>query len=140
MRHTSSRTLLAVAALIVSIAAAAVPPLAAQVDLAKVLVGQWDGQVNIPRSRNPAGRTLVIKSAVQQDGVWAVDARYGVTGTGLAPVMVAVDTAGGATTLSFVTGANATIRLTVTGEKNLSGTFELSGTHRAYSITFEKAQ
>lgn len=139
MRHTSSRTLLAVAALIVSIVAAAVPPLAAQVDLAKVLVGQWDGRAIFPRERKTLALTLVIKSAVQKDGVWAVDARYGVTGTGLAPVTVAVDTAGGAPTLSFVTAANATIRLTVMGEKNLTGTFE-STRSKAYSMTFEKAQ
>ena len=57
---------------------------AAQVDLAKVLVGRWEGeQEYITNRADDPKRTLVIESVNQVDGKWVADGRFGTpAGTG----------------------------------------------------------
>jgi hypothetical protein len=107
-----------------------------------MLVGQWEGDVHIPRARNPSGRTLVISSATEKDGMWAVVARYGVTGSGLAPVSIVVDTTGSVPTLTFTTSANATVRMTIFNDSNMVGTLQTSGaaTRSSFPLNLKKAQ
>ena len=51
---------------------------AAQADLAKELVGTWQGELQ-QRTKKGAdpGLTLIIKSVKQEDGKWVTDARLG---------------------------------------------------------------
>lgn len=55
---------------------------AAQVDVAKALVGTWKGELE-QRTQKGADPTLVliIKSVKQEDGKWVADARVGATRT-----------------------------------------------------------
>jgi hypothetical protein len=57
---------------------------AAQVDLAKVLVGRWEGeQEGITNRADDPKRTLVIESVNQVDGKWVANGRFGTAaGTG----------------------------------------------------------
>ena len=60
----------------------------AQVDLAKALVGRWDGEQEylVISAENPR-RILVIGSVNQVDGKWVANGRYG-TPAGLVRVCV----------------------------------------------------
>jgi hypothetical protein len=75
-----------------------------QIDLAKALVGKWEGEIargQMDKGWN-YGRTLVIGQVREQDGKWIVErARWGVTGMGLAPVQVTLGVDGGEPTLEF---------------------------------------
>jgi hypothetical protein len=96
------------------------------VDLSRVLVGRWEGEVFIPRDINPPGRVLEVRSVTQQGDKWLIDAQYGILGRNLSPVDVSVDRAGGETVLEFRTGANAIAKLTLSG-RLLAGPLTLSG-------------
>ena len=94
-----------------------------QIDLAKALVGRWEGQ--IARGQMDKGwdydRTLVIDQVCEQGGKWIVErARWGVTGRQLAPVEVRLEVDGDQPTLDFDIHAggvqnSATLRLTKEG-------------------------
>ena len=96
----------------------------AQTDLEKALIGKWEGDVQVAREQ---GRTLIIRSVSQQDGKWIAEGRYGITGKGMGPVKIDVDTSGGRPSLRFTTGANSTVRLNLIGERSLVGTMTLTG-------------
>jgi hypothetical protein len=50
----------------------------AQVDVAKALVGRWEGeQQYLVNQKDDPRRTLVISSVEQMDGKWIADARFG---------------------------------------------------------------
>ena len=108
-------------------------------DLSQILIGRWEGEISNPtvplrerRTLGSAGRALEIRSAQYQDGRWVVDAVYGVLPNGrLSSVVLGVEpTASGETVISFTTGANSTVRLTLSNDhRTLSGTFTLSRGH-----------
>lgn len=103
----------------------------AQVDLAKSLVGKWEGDVQWRGSAGSAtgdpNRTLIIQSVEQKDGKWVATGRYGVTGKGLGKVEIEVDEGGARPFIRFVTGGNSTVRLSLVGAKELTGTLTLTG-------------
>lgn len=54
--------------------------------------------------------------------------RYGVTGKGLGKVEIEVDESGSRLFIRFVTGGPSTVRLSLVGAKDLTGTLTLPGT------------
>jgi hypothetical protein len=109
-----------------------ISPGLAQVDLAKVLVGKWEGAVQwASGAGSGAGdpnRTLIIDSVEQKDGKWVAMGKYGVTGKGLGKVAIEVDDSGSRPLIRFATGGNSTVRLALSGTKELTGTMTLTGT------------
>jgi hypothetical protein len=103
----------------------------AQVDLAKSLVGKWEGAVEWAGSAGSAmgdaNRTLIIESVTQKDGNWVGTGRFGITGKGLGKVEIEVGDSAGRPFIRFVTGASTTVRLALTGPKELTGTTTLPG-------------
>ena len=82
--------LFVVAGLIVGVGVAV-----AQVDVGKVLVGTWKGELQ-QRTQKGADPTvvLVIKSVKQEDGKWVANARVGATEDKTASVNLEIDTTG----------------------------------------------
>ena len=117
------RALLAVALVVVSVIHV-LGVASAQTDLEKALIGKWEGDVQVAREQ---GRTLIIRSVSQQEGKWTAEGRYGITGKGMGPVKIDIDTSGSRPSLRFTTGANSTVRLNLVGEKSLVGTMTLTG-------------
>ena len=103
----------------------------AQVDLAKSLVGKWEGEVtwagSAGASMSDPNRTLIIRSVEQKDGKWVAAGTYGVTGKGLGKVDIEVDESGSRPTIRFVTGGPSTVRLALSGPKELTGTTTIPG-------------
>jgi len=93
----------------------------AQVDLAKVLVGRWEGEQEYitVRSEDPK-RTLVIESVNQMDGKWVANGRYG-TPPGLGRVKIAIETSGKDVSLSWTGGSGTQYQLNVMQDKHLVG-------------------
>ena len=122
-------TLLLVAALALSLGMTSAW---AQEDLAKSLVGKWEGAAVWAGSAGSAmgdpNRTLIIESVTQKDGKPVATGKYGVTGKGLGKVEIEVEESASRPTLRFVTGGQSTVRLTLTGAKELTGTLSLVGT------------
>jgi hypothetical protein len=74
------------------------------VDLSAVLVGTWQGDVQMAAGTYP--RTLTIKSIREVDGRTVVEAEYGGTGggeSGIRPVLVKIEAFGKDVTLRFTT-------------------------------------
>ena len=121
-------TLLIVAVLGISVGMASAW---AQVDLAKSLVGKWEGAVEWAGSAGSVmsdpNRTLIIESVTQKDGAWVGAGRYGITGKGLGKVEIEVGDSGGRPFIRFVTGGTSTVRLALTGAKELTGTTTIPG-------------
>jgi hypothetical protein len=95
----------------------------AQADLAKILVGKWEGQMAAPRigkAQIDLNRTLVIHDVSEKDGTGSAKGEYGISGQGLRPVTIGIKTAGGETQLEFQF-ANGPVVLRLVGDKNLSG-------------------
>jgi hypothetical protein len=120
-------TLLVVAVLGISLGMASAW---AQEDPAKALVGKWEGEVTWAGSAGSVmgdpNRTLIIESVTQKDGKSVAMGKYGITGKGLGKVEIEVDGSGSRPSLRFATAAT-TIRLTLTGAKELTGTMTLVG-------------
>ena len=106
----------------------------AQGDLAKALVGKWEGEVQWARGAGSAtgdpNRTLIIESVEQKDGKWVATGRYGVTGKGLGKVEIEVEESGGRPVIRFVTAGPSTVRLSLVGAKDLTGTMTITGASR----------
>jgi hypothetical protein len=100
----------------------------AQVDLAKSLVGKWEGALELASgvTGNP-NRTLIIESVTQKDGNWVGTGRFGITGQGLGKVEIEISESGGRPFIRFVTGAPSTVRLSLTGARELTGATTFSG-------------
>jgi hypothetical protein len=108
-----------------------------QDDLAKILVGKWEGQLSasIPGNKD---RVLTI-TAVEEA---RATGRWGIPGGGSKPVDIAIERSGGATILRFSGFNNAPTQLTLKGGKTLDGTTTLpttSGT-RDFRLQLDKAQ
>ena len=103
-----------------------------QTDLAKALVGRWEGEIargQMDKAWN-YGRTLVIGQVREQDGKWIVErARWGVTGMKLARVQVTLEVDGGEPTLEFDIPAGDvknSAKLGLTKEGLLAGVLHLT--------------
>ena len=100
----------------------------AQGDLPKSLVGKWEGELQLASgATGDTNRTLIIESVTQKDGNWVGMGRFGITGKGLGKVEIEVGDSAGRPFIRFVTGAATTIRLALTGPKELTGTTTFPG-------------
>ncbi len=98
----------------------------AQVDLAKVLVGRWEGEQEylLISAENPK-RILVIESVTQVDGKWVANGRYG-TPAGLIRVKIAVATGGQGVDLSWTGPTGSQFQLNLLRDKHLVGKMTLT--------------
>jgi len=98
----------------------------AQVDLAKVLVGRWEGEQEylLISAENPK-RILVIESVTQVDGKWVANGRYG-TPAGLIRVKIAVETGGQGVDLSWTGPTGSQFQLNLLRDKHLVGKMTLT--------------
>ena len=100
---------------------------AAQVDVAKVLVGTWKGELQ-QRTQKGADPTvvLIIKSLKQEDGKWVASARVGATEEKTGPVQLEIDTTGAKPSVRWPGGSGASYNLSLLDDKNLVGTATLT--------------
>lgn len=98
----------------------------AQVDLNKVLVGKWEGEIQqlLGRGANP-GVVLVISSVKEDGGRWISDARAGTSTSGLGPVKVEIDNSGKQPSLRWTGGTGIAYNVNLFDEKSLVGTATL---------------
>ena len=94
----------------------------AQGDLAKTLVGTWQGELQL-RTKKGAdpGLKLVITSLKQEDGKWVADGRFGPT-----PVKIDVDTTGAKPSLRRTAASGTAYNVNLVDDKNLVGTATLT--------------
>jgi hypothetical protein len=119
---------------------------AAQVDVAKVLVGTWKGELQ-QRTQKGADPTvvLIIKSLKQEDGKWVASARVGATEEKTGPVQLEIDTTGAKPSVRWTGGSGAIYNLSLLDDKNLVGTAALttgqgSQRDRDRSVKLEKKE
>jgi hypothetical protein len=122
LTRIASRVLVVV---VVVLAGMGVAP--AQVDLAKVLVGKWEGEQEMmtDRSANPA-RSLEITSVKQEDGKWVADGRFGTPGGAIGRVKIEIDNSGKIPSLRWTGSSGAAYDLSLLNEKNLAGKVTLT--------------
>jgi hypothetical protein len=96
----------------------------AQLDPTKVLVGKWEGHIEVPRDSE---RTLIIESVTPKDGGWVAQGRFGSTSENLGRRSIQVSQQGGDIILEFVTGTKTSnpVRLKLVGENRLEGTLNI---------------
>ena len=98
---------------------------AAQGDLAKALVGTWQGELQ-QRTQKGAdpGLTLIITSVKQEGGKWVADARLGGAegGKTTAKVNIDIDTSGSKPALRFKGTKGTEYDVSLFNEKELVGT------------------
>jgi hypothetical protein len=94
----------------------------AQADLAKTLVGTWEGELQL-RTKKGTDPTLKLRitSLKQEDGKWIADGRFGPT-----PVKIDVDTTGAKPSLRWTAASGTAYNLSLLDEKNLVGTATLT--------------
>ena len=106
----------------------------AQGDRAKALLGKWEGDVQVGagagKNVGDSARTLIVESVEQKDGKLMAAGKWGITGKGLGKVDIEVDEGSDRVGIRFVTGANSTIRLSLVGPKQLTGTLTVPGPAR----------
>ena len=104
-----------VAVLVPILVASTFLPAHAQVDLAKALVGRWEGEIRKVHPKQALGTawTLLIEQVREQGGKWAVErAQFGETGKPLRPIQVRVEVRGEEVTVTFAPPrSSATLRL-----------------------------
>jgi len=118
----------------------AVVPSEAQLDVEKILVGRWEGELEMPKGPGAyrphafqpskedrtTGRTLVIQGVREAGAKWIVTrAQFGITEKRLGRVDVTLGMVGNEITLQFTTGAGSEAKLTLTGENALVGTLAI---------------
>ena len=108
-----------------------------QADLAKVLVGKWEGQIAAGVPGNLA-RVLTIKSVEDTRATGL----FGIPGGATKPVDIAIERSGNDTTLRFAGFSNAPTQLMLKGDKTLDGTVSLPTTAglRDFRLQLDKAQ
>jgi hypothetical protein len=104
-------------------------------DSLRAFVGTWEGELHIPRSSNPSGRTLVLRSTGG-----ALEAYYGISGRKLSRVTLATALSGSIVTLGLSTSAGGRIELTLEGDKTLVGTWQSPDPRNQRPIRFIKTQ
>jgi hypothetical protein len=119
---------------------------AAQVDVAKVLVGTWKGELQ-QRTQKGADPTvvLIIKSLKQEDGKWVASARVGATEEKTGPVQLEIDTTGAKPSVRWTGGSGTIYSLSLLDDKNLVGTATLTTSQgsqrdRDRSVKLEKKE
>lgn len=123
-----SRRGVSIACVALLIVAAALGSPVAQADLRKVLVGKWEGDVQVLDRSDPK-RTLVIDSV--DASAKSAQGRWGITGQGLGQVRITIGDDAGKVSLKFTTGTNTSVRLDLVGDKDLAGTFTPQGTQQS---------
>jgi hypothetical protein len=88
-----------------------------QDDLAKTLIGKWEGQVTW---RAPGNKDRVLTITSVKDG--QATGRFGIPGGASKAVDIAIERSGGDTILRFSSFNNAPTQLTLRGGKTLDGT------------------
>jgi hypothetical protein len=96
-------------------------PARAQTDAAKLLVGQWEGQVEVPRNQE---RVLTINSVAPKDGGWVAEGEFGIPPAKGGPVTINISSQDGKLVLEFETTGQMhnPWRLTLVNETQLEGT------------------
>ncbi|HEY7653869.1 MAG TPA: hypothetical protein VIG07_13695 [Methylomirabilota bacterium] len=92
---------------------------AAQTDLAKVLVGRWQGVLQFKKTNTDL--TLRITSVKQEDGKWIADGRFGPN-----PVKIDIDTSGSKPSLRWTGATGIVYDLSLLDDRNLAGTATLT--------------
>jgi hypothetical protein len=94
----------------------------AQADLAKVLVGTWEGELQqrMKKGADPHLK-LAITSVKQEDGKWIADGRFGGS-----PVKIDLDTSGSKPSLRLTGATGATYNVSLLADKNMAGTVTLT--------------
>ena len=95
----------------------------AQVDLAKVLIGKWEGQLS---GRIPGNKERVLTIRTVEDT--RATGLFGIPGGATKPVDIAIERSGNDTILRFAGFNNAPTQLTLKREKTLDGTVTLPTT------------
>ncbi len=110
----------------------------AQTDLSRVLVGKWEGEIEQPQVTRQKGgkqaggaverrentRFLILEKIHEQGGKWVVDkASFGQEGKTPKPVEVSLQVSGGEVNVEFETEAGAKVKLRLSGDNVLSGTW-----------------
>ena len=105
---------------------------AARADLAKALVGTWEGEQEYVTNRaDDPKRTPVIESVDQVDGKWVANSRFG-TPPRLGRVKIPIETSGKDVSLSRTGGSGAQYHLNLMQDKHLVGELTLTvGQHKA---------
>jgi hypothetical protein len=93
----------------------------AQVDPTQVLVGRWEGTVELPRDSN---QVLTINSVSPKNGGWVAGGRFAIPPGRGAPVTIDVLSQGGTIVLEFEAGGKEhnPFRLKLVGDHQLEGT------------------
>ena len=99
---------------------------AAEDDLAKALVGTWQGelQLRLKKGADPEV-TLKIASVKQEDGKWVAEGRFGLDGK-TRPVKIDVDTGGAKPSLRWTGATGFEYNLSLLDDKHLGGTATLT--------------
>lgn len=98
-------------------------PAKAQVDLSKVLIGKWEGEVLIGKTGKTGNPTLIIKKVREEDGRWICKAKWGRPEKRLRQVDVTLQVNGGDVSIRFVTPRGAQVDVKLYKERSLVGTF-----------------
>ena len=109
-------------------------------ELSKVMTGTWKGQIQrAGRVPGGPGRTLIIKSVRWQEGQWAVEAEFGVTGKPLGRIEPVAEVVRDDVALEFVSPAGVLVRLKlVRSERTWVGTAQFRGVATPVDIRLEK--
>ena len=115
-------------------------PVVAQVEVVKVLVGKWEGDIERPQATKPKGskagvvhrrentRILLIDKIQEQGGKWVVEkASFGQEGKTPKQVEVSLHVSGGEVSLEFETDPGSTVKLKLSGDNVLRGTWVQTG-------------
>lgn len=116
----------------------------AQVDLAKALVGRWEGEIayRFLKGTNP-GLVLVITSVKEDGGKWTADARGGTKTSGLGPVKIEIDNTGKRPSLRWTGPTGVVYAVNLLDEKTLAGTATLTremAAERELPVKLEKVK
>ena len=118
---------------------------AAQVDLAKALVGTWEGELQLRVKKADPVMSLVITSVKQEDGKWVADGRFGGAKGKKVPVKIDVDTSGSKPSLRWKGASGTEYDVSLLDDKHLTGTATLTTTQapkgdRDRTMKFEKTE
>jgi hypothetical protein len=112
-----ARRLLLATALVWAVAA----DTAAQTDLARALVGRWEGEISGRFHKNNPAVVLVITSLKEDGGRWSADARFGAS-----PVSLEIDASGQQPSLRWTSRNGTAYAVSLFDDKTLSGTATLT--------------
>ncbi len=126
IRGKRMKAAFACAAVAVSAVVGMIAPVA-EVDLAKTLVGRWDGDVNATKDSYP--RTLVIESVQESDGKWIAAGAFGDPDRRMHPVDITIDTVNGDVVLRFTNPGMRSAPVVLTLYKDGKHLFGTVGRH-----------